>query len=194
MGFSDYQIEGDWEKDGFFYIRNVQPLSLLTGWHSFPKKVFEIVGINKPVLMSNQPALLVQRPFDSSRMFPAHQDSPYNKESKCTIWTPMTAEHNPSTHGSLYVGVGSHRLGELPHSDYSDVKANRLNEHPPLLRMDIAWGTAIVMHPHLIHASTLNEADSNKVSLQWRFADAEECPDNIDEEGNWMRISSGYGI
>ena len=188
--FANYMVEGDWEKDGFIYVKHIEPLNLLTGWHTWPQKLFDLIGIKDPVLMHNQPSMLVQEPHKPNRMFPPHQDAPYNRGVKCTIWTPLTCDHKPSKHGSLYIGVGSHRLGELLHTDYSDVKNNRFTEYPPLLRMDIGSGTAIVMHPHLIHASVLNEAETNCVSIQWRYADAETDPELKDDDGNYIRATS----
>ncbi len=98
-----------------------------------------------------------------------HQDLAYDKGqdlSRIICWTSITESHPEN--GGLFIFPGSHKLGLQPHEKSElyerDVQTIGVDEKKAL-PLHLEKGQIIVLHPLVIHGSSENRTNSDRVAL-----------------------------
>jgi len=121
------------------------------------------------------PLLRIDRPNDSFRITPMHQDYWYSFLSKNSIVVWFTLEKIDKSSGFLKVVPGSHKNGianfNVTEKNRDSYQATRAINSDDIVEVDLEDDEILIFSQLLLHQSGVNNSSKVRISTQLRFND-----------------------
>lgn len=131
-------------------------------------KLAKKADIKNPIF-GTKPYVRVDMPNDPKYMFNAHQDYPYNKNSKNSIVIFIPLQKCFKKNGCLSIVKGSHKAKKVFSMDKNLIIKN--TKKFKFIDVPLKFGEAVVFSQFLVHRSGFNLSDTVRFSVQLRLTD-----------------------
>ena len=137
-------------------------------FEAFQQPIFELLG--RDIMVQKVTNLVIQPPGDLNTSEP-HRDTPTDSYYSIVIWVPMTDSYGTKTLNILNLEQSNDAFDMIQNNpdNWTSPQSSVLENGNAV---EVPFGSAIILWPHLYHGSKVNEEKETRWTLNIRYINA----------------------